>query len=440
MSNKMIEWYNIGLRKTNYQTKGADMRDPNPPKVKLTSALKQILEKITRCYTNPYWLVLRAKIILHAATGANDSEIARRLDTTPDTTGKWRDCWLEAESRLLAAEVENPDEKVLIALVEEALSDAARSGAPNTFTPEQLVQVVAVACEDPRKSNREISHWTRRELADEMIERKIVDTISPRHVGRILDEADLKPHLSRYWLNNNRNKDPEAFDADAKNVCDHYVTAPTLHEQGIHLVSTDEKTGIQALERKHPTRPMIPGKVELREFEYIRRGTLCLIPNLEVATGRIIAPSIGPTRTEKDFVAHIRQTIATDPDATWIFIADQLNTHKSEGLVHLVAELCQIEDDLGVKGQSGVLQSMKTRKAFLEDESHRIRFVYTPKHASWLNQMEIWFSILVRKLLKRASFSSLDDLRQRILNFIDYFNRTMAKPFNWTYTGRPLTV
>ena len=416
------------------------MRDPNPPKVKLTSMLKQVLEKITRCYTNPYWLVLRAKIVLHAVTGANDSEIARRLDTTPDTTDKWRDRWLEAESRLLAAEVEDLDEKVLTALVEEVLSDAARPGAPNTFAPEQLVQVVAVACEDPRKSNREISHWTHRELADEMIELKVVDTISPRHVGRILDEADLKPHLSRYWLNNQRDKDPEAFDADVKNVCDHYVTAPTLHEQGIHLVSTDEKTGIQALERKYPTRPMIAGKVELREFEYIRYGTLCLIPNLEVATGRIIAPSIGPTRTEDDFVAHVRQAIAIDPEATWIFITDQLNTHQSEGLVRLVAEQCQIEDDLGVKGKSGILHSMKTRKVFLENQSHRIRFVYTPKHASWLNQVEIWFSILVRKLLKRASFSSLDDLRQRILKFIDYFNRTMAKPFNWTYTGRPLTV
>jgi len=185
---------------------------------------------------------------------------------------------------------------------------------------------------------------------------------------------------------------------------------------------------------------MVSGAVELREFEYIRHGTLCLIPNFEVATGHIIAPSIGPTRTEKDFEAHIRQTVATDPDATWIFVSDQLNTHKSESLVRLVAEQCQIEDDLGVKGKSGVLKSMKTRKAFLEDKSHRIRFVYVPKHTSWLNQVELWFSILVRKLLKRASFSSVEELRQRILDFINYFNRTMAKPFKWTYTGRPLTA
>jgi hypothetical protein len=206
------------------------------------------------------------------------------------------------------------------------------------------------------------------------------------------------------------------------------------------VYSCDEKTGIQALERAQPTKPTIPGKPALIEYEYIRHGTQALIANLEVATGQCCTPSIGDTRTEADFVAHIQQTVAQDPEGTWIFIVDQLNTHRSESLVRFVAQACGFEGDLGIKGKEGILQSMSTRAAFLQDASHRIRFVYTPIHTSWLNQIEIWFSILVRRLLKRNSFSSVNELRERILAFIDYFNKTMAKPFKWTYAGRPLQV
>jgi transposase len=205
-------------------------------------------------------------------------------------------------------------------------------------------------------------------------------------------------------------------------------------------VSTDEKTGIQANERAHPTRPMQPGLVERVEFEYIRHGTQTLIANFEVATGQVMAPSVGATRTEEDFAGHIERTIARDPAAAWVFIVDRLNTHQSESLVRLVATQCGIEENVGVKGKAGILESMSTRAAFLDDPTHRIRFVYTPKHTSWLNQVEIWFGILVRRLLKRASFTSVDDLRERLLAFIDYFNKTMAKPFKWTYAGRPLVA
>ena len=194
------------------------------------------------------------------------------------------------------------------------------------------------------------------------------------------------------------------------------------------------------MERKHLIKPMRPGLVERREFEYKRHGTLTLIANFNVATGQVPAPSLGPTRTEIDFATHIEHTIAQDPTADWTFILDQLNTHQSETLVKLVAKLCELTDDLGEKGKSGILKSMTTRMAFLTDPTHRIRFVYTPKHSSWLNQIELWFSILMRRLLKRASFTSTDDLGKRILAFIDYFNRVLAKPFKWTYTGRTLKV
>lgn len=196
-------------------------------------------------------------------------------------------------------------------------------------------------------------------------------------------------------------------------------------------------TGIQALERAHPTQPMQIGRVERQEFEYIRHGTQSLIANWEIAKGQVIAPSIGPTRTEFDFANHIAKTIETDPEAGWIFIVDQLNTHKSASLVRLVATCCQLDIELGVKGESGILESMETRTAFLSDPTHRIRFVYIPKHTSWLNQIECWFSILVRRLIRRGNFTSTDNLRQQILDFIAYFNRTLAQPFKWKFEGFP---
>jgi hypothetical protein len=239
-------------------------------------------------------------------------------------------------------------------------------------------------------------------------------------------------------LSNEREKDPEGFDELVRIICELYHQAIELYEQGIHLVSTDEKTGIQALERKHPTKPMKPGKIVLYEHEYIRHGTQALIANLEVATGKCISPSIGATRTEADFVQHIKRTIDLDPEAGWVFVVDQLNIHRSESLVRLVAGRCHLDIDLGKKGNRGILKSQKSRMAFLQDEAHRIRFAYPPKHTSWLNQIEIWFSILVRRLLKHGNFSSVKELRERLLAFITYFNRTMAKPFKWTYKGRPL--
>jgi putative transposase len=199
----------------------------------------------------------------------------------------------------------------------------------------------------------------------------------------------------------------------------------------------DELTGVQAIERKFPDLPMQPGHVLRREFEYIRHGTLTWFINFDVVTGEVIVPSWGPTRSEEDALAHLQRLIASDPQATrWRIMVDNLNTHQSEAWVRWIAEREGIAPQtLGIKGKSAILHSMESRAAFLHDPSHQIVVYYTPKHASWMNQVEIWLSILARKVLKRGNFLSVDDLRDQILAFIAYYNRTMAKPIKWTYTG-----
>ena len=225
-------------------------------------------------------------------------------------------------------------------------------------------------------------------------------------------------------------------------VCETYAAAPErLKKEGIHTNCVDEKTGIQALQRNAPTKPTRPGQIERREANYKRHGTQTLIANFEVATGDVVAPTVQKTRDEKDFAAHIKQTVETDEQAGWIFVADNLTTHCSAALVLLVASWCGIPAaTLGEKGKSGVLKSVGTRKTFLGDAKHRVRFMYVPKHTSWMNQIEIWFSVLSRRVIRRGVFRSTEDLRDRILKFIDYFNDTMAKPYKWTYAGRPLNV
>jgi transposase len=233
----------------------------------------------------------------------------------------------------------------------------------------------------------------------------------------------------------------ENFDEKVSEINQLYQQAPELAQQGKRVVCIDELTGVQALERKHPGLPLRPGKVERREFEYVRHGTQSFIFGWDVAPGSILSVTGGDTRTEEDFANHIQQLVRKHPEVNqWHFVVDNLNIHRSESLVRFVADESDLTIDLGKKRYTGILKDQQSRAAFLSDPFHRIVFHFTPKHASWMNQVEIWLSILVRKVLKRGNFTSIQNLVAKVLAFVDYYNQTMAKPFKWTYRGKLLSI
>lgn len=352
----------------------------------------------------------------------------------------------------------------------EVLSDAPRSGSPAKLTVEHCVKIVAVACSNPADYGRPIDLWSLRELRIEVTAQGIIESISERHLRRVLNEAQIQPHKVRYWLNP---KKDEHREETIKRICEVYRKAAERMTQGELTVSVDEMTGVQAKERIFADLAPKPGNIarprgkkikrkcrkkkgrgknkarnkrrcrkkvkkdQARriEHEYKRHGTLCLLAAWIVAEGKAFG-WCNPTRKEADFVSFIKALLEARPGyRKYHIVLDNLNTHLSESLVCLVAELNGFEGDLGVKGKSGILKNQKTRATFLRREDNFIVFHYTPKHCSWVNQIEIWFSILARKLLRTASFKSIADLQQRIMDFIDYFNATMAKPFKWMFRG-----
>lgn len=323
----------------------------NAAKVRVSERQLVILEEFRRSRSEPGWVIQRAGVIVLAWEKWSNQQIAAEVSLDRMAVGVWRRRWRDAWDALTLVECLEPAR--LRAAIRETLKDAPRPGCPGTFTAEQVTQILAVACEPPEKSGRPITQWTYAELRDEVVLRKIVSSISESQVGHYLRTAALQPHRRKMWINTTE-KDPVVFERQVADVCRTYQEAAQSHEaDGTRTVCVDEMTGLQALERAAPDKPARAGQVAKHEFEYVRHGTTTLIGNWDVVAGAMFCETIGPTRTESDFVAHIEQTVASDPDVPWVFVVDCLNVHWSASLVEWIAKRCEPDRALGKKRPIG---------------------------------------------------------------------------------------
>lgn len=386
------------------------MPTPFAPRISLSQNTRSDLHSFIRAHSTPQSLALRSRIVLRASDPDQPSnlQISRELGCNNRTVSKWRRRYLE--------------------LGLPGLQDAVRCGRPKRIPPATRVQVLSIASSLPQDHDRCVTRWNLDEIVTALLETLGTDAISRSSIWRILQEVDLKPHKSEYWLNSH----DDDFDAKAQRICQLYVGALKSFQQGRLVICCDEKSGMQVLDRKAPTKPARPGQRERREHEYIRRGTRGLINSLAVATGEI-AWTLGATRKASDFVAHLKRAHQRLPRMKrYDWIMDNLNTHWSLDVCRLVARWCQspFEPDKLKKGVQ--------RRAFLSDPSHRHVFHFTPKHGSWRNQVELFFGVLQRRFLARGSFSSLKDFERRLERYLKDYNAHHAHPYRWTYTGEPL--
>jgi transposase len=336
---------------------------------------RRCLEAIAGKGTAPQRLVQRAKIVLAAWRGADNAAIARELRISVGTVRTWRHRFCREGM--------------------PGLADRPRPGRPPVYDLDVHLAIVAAVTSEPEAD----AQWSHRLLAEHLAAAQI--PISASQIGRILADLDLKPHRVRGWLN--RPDDPE-FAAKAKAICDLYLNPPA----GGVLLSLDEKTSIQAKSRKHPTQPMRTGRAARREFEYVRHGVVSLIAAMDVRSGEVLGEIIPGKNNSQNFIWFLTRIDQAIPP--------NLN-------IHLIMD-------------NGSSHTSKMTKAWLARHP-RFTINYTPKHASWLNMVELFFSVLTRRLLRRGEFTSRQDLADKILNFIAVYDRT-AKPYRWSYTGQIL--
>jgi hypothetical protein len=299
---------------------------------------------------------------------------------------------------------------------------------PGTFPPDELTAVVTLATSKTDEHDQSATRWTLDDLAASIVNEAHHRAMSRATIWRVLDQADLKPHKSVYWLNSH---DPD-FDAKAQAICRLYLDAPRLYQQGRLVICCDEKTGMQILERKYATQPARPAHPEKREFEYIRHGTRALIASFVVASGEVVW-DLGPTRTSADFARHIGQVACHFRHACGFdWVVDNLNTHWSMEVCEWIAAFSDVSFN------PWELRTGRQRRAFLSDPTHKHVFHFTPKHGSWLNQVELWFSVLSRRFLRRGDFASVAEFEYRLQAFLEEYNWRHAHPYRWTYTGQPL--
>ncbi|PID37802.1 MAG: IS630 family transposase [Proteobacteria bacterium] len=338
------------------------------------------LESIVRAHGAAQAAVRRARIILLAADGCSNAEIARKIGTTEDTVRVWRGRW---------ADTPTP----------KSLRDRRRSGRPPLVEAATRATLISLACQRPEDGDRRPFRdiWTQASLQAALkVETGV--TLSTSEIGRILRAREIRPHRVKMWL---QSQDP-AFREKVDVICQLYTSPPA----GTTVLCVDEKR-LFAHRRRPGVRPCAPNQPCRKEFVYSRHGSSVLMATFDIATGNVFG-HCNATRTGNDLVEFMEQVAARYPGPV-VVIWDNLNVHYD--------------------GKAGRWAAFNAR------HDKRFTFVYTPKHASWVNQVEIWFSILERRVLRNGSFANVDEVVERTLGYIDHWNADEAHPFNWTFRG-----